>query len=112
MPHAVGPHGAQRDIPPQRWPAMGRRPGGYRLLVQEMRSKISRDQIAAWICQKSCPEPCDMELKRSSTGRAQLALTFAVEQEARIAKRALCGSDLEAGAKETQTRWWRWEDGR
>ena len=61
--------------------------------------------------QKSCPAPCDMEVTRSLTGRKQMALTFRSDQEAFAAKQNLRGSDLEAGAKPTQTSWWRCDDG-
>ena len=103
---------AQSEAQSHFWPAKGRRLEGFKILVQEMPASITKDQITAWMGRKSCPAPCDMQVTWSTlTGRKQMALTFRSDQEALAAQRSLRGSDLEAGAKPTQTRWWRCDDG-
>ena len=106
---------AQNSRRPCHWPAVNDRAGwhaaGYKLLVRE--ASLDDSQIGDWLVRKSCPRPVEIEnAKESQSGGKQLCLTFARQEDAIIAKRALDADALESSACLTQTAWWQPSDGR
>ena len=102
----------RRALEPQHFPAVTtrrrRRPAGYKVIVQDMPRNMTRGQIYNWIASCGCPAPiANDQLKTSPLGRAQICLTFALSEDAAVAKRVLNGVDLESGARPTQTKYWK-----
>lgn len=105
-----------QDEEPQLWPetmAQGQvRPGGYKVLVEDMPSTIARRQIEKWITAKKCPVPIDVsDVALSRRGRGQICVTFDRADEAALAKTKLHNNDLESGARPTRARYWQIGDG-
>ena len=98
---------------PKHWPATKRgskwHAAGFKVLVQDVPSEITRAQIEQWLADQCCPVPKDIndQVGLSPMGRGQLCLTFDRRRDAIIAKSVLNDNDLESGFHPTQTRWWK-----